>query len=128
MDHNIKLKGGEFVYSCAIIDSRGDKIASHVISNHRDRELSIRVLESAIKERGNITGVILTSDNAAIYKSKLLKDICTNNDIIQSFIKPGKSTQNRPIEYFFSIFKNHYLIDLPKTKRTLEKLKEISID
>ncbi len=124
----IEMSNGEWYYLCAVIDSYNNYLVSWDISHHRDQKLAMRVLRNAIKKRGNINGLILTSDNAQIYKSHKFRKYCINNGVIQSFIENGKSTQNRPIEYFFNIYKNYYLIDLPKKQRTIKKLKDLSIE
>lgn len=123
----LRLPSGKWVYLCAIIDSYNNEIISFDIRDYRDSELANDVLEHAIRTRENIRDVILTTDNASIYKAKEFEKICIKNGIQQSMTDPGNSCHNRPIEYFFFVFKSEYFSMLENLKNwDLNELKELS--
>ncbi|PAK20874.1 hypothetical protein CJJ23_04930, partial [Mycoplasmopsis agassizii] len=66
---------------------------------------------------------IVYSDHGSVYSANKFKDFLEKNSIKQSMSAVGKSMNNHPIEYWFSVIKEELLrrinIDLP----TVEELK-----
>ena len=123
----LKISGNKYVYLCAIIDSYNNEIVSYKISNWRDSFLALDTLKMAINNRGDVSNLILTSDHGLIYNSIEFKEFCVNKNITQSMSNVGNSLHNRPIEFFFSVFKTEYLRHVDLNFRNLDSLRQLSI-
>lgn len=103
----IKIGKKKYLYLCAIIDSFSQKIVGYDLGTHIDRHLAIRVLNKAIAKHG--APVYLHSDNGTQFLANSFLAILKKHSIIQSNSRPGKSVDNRPIEYFFCLIKHEWL-------------------
>ncbi len=117
----IDLPKGEWLYLCAIVDSYNNEVVGYQIADYRDKWIALDALTMAIKNR-DTSNVILHSDRGAIYQSHDFTKMCKENLITQSMNDKAVSTQNRPIEFLFSVFKCEYLRLLPTKERSLNKL------
>ncbi len=122
----IELPKGEWAYICAIIDCHNNEIVGYQVDDYRYKWIALGALEVAIKNR-NVKSVILHSNRGTIYSSKEFKDFCLEHSITQSMNDSAISTQNRPIEYWFSVLKCEYLRLLPISKRKSSIVKTMMI-
>lgn len=122
----IELPKGEWIYICAIIDSYNNEIVGYQVDDYKYKWIALYALQLAIKNR-NVKNVILHSDRGMIYSSKEFRKFCLDHSITQSMNDKSVSTQNRPIEYWFSILKCEYLRLLPISKRKSSIVKTMMI-
>ncbi len=125
-EHYIKIRNNKFLYLCAIIDTFNYKIVGYNVSDYKDKLIAINCLNKAINDKEKFQDLILHSDHGKIYHSNYFMKICNKFNIKQSMSPIGVPTGNRPIEKFFDIYKNIYLINLPIKSRNKELILKLT--
>ncbi len=108
------------IYLSAVIDSN-QTLLSLDCSYRNDEKLIQKNIAKGISKIGR--KYFIQFDNAAFYKNEKMKALIKGTKGIRSYSYPGKSLDNRPIEYLWSILKQEYLnLYKPTTFAELEVL------
>lgn len=93
-------------YMCSIMDLYTKNIIAYSIDNNMGLPLVIKTLNKAIyQSKGSLEGLIIHSDQGAQYTSIAYQKICLDNKIEVSMSRPGKPSDNAPIESFHACLK-----------------------
>lgn len=85
------------------------KIVAYKISNKNDINIVLDTLNEAIKNRKDVKGLILHSDQGYQYTSFQYKKICESNGITISMSRKGTPIDDSPMESFHGILKKETL-------------------
>ena len=90
------------------------------ISFRNDEELIQRNISKGISKIGR--KYFIQFDNAAFYKNKNMKELLKKTKGIAPYNDPGRSLDNRPIEFHWSILKIEYIRGKIQSMKELEEL------
>lgn len=96
-------------YLSTILDLYDRKIVAYKISNKNDINIVLDTLNEAIKNRKDVKGLILHSDQGYQYTSFQYKKICESNGITISMSRKGTPIDDSPMESFHGILKKETL-------------------
>lgn len=96
-------------YLYTILDLYDRKIVAYKISNKNDINIVLDTLNEAIKNRKDVKGLILHSDQGYQYTSFQYKKICESNGITISMNRKGTPIDDSPMESFHGILKKETL-------------------
>ena len=102
--------GESFCYLALITDLYSRKIVGYDISDSLNMEGSIRALKMAIKEKGDLSGLIHHSDRGIQYCSRLYTELLTSNKIKISMSEKGNPYENAVAERVNGILKGEFLL------------------
>lgn len=102
----LKVKAG-FVFLSAVIDNFSKKIIGYKISTRNDTDLVIESIMNKANE--NEWPKIIHSDNGYQYTSKRFIKLMNERNIKLSKSYPGRSLENREIEFWFGLLKREQL-------------------
>jgi transposase InsO family protein len=98
---------GKFFYLTFIIDIYTKVITGYQVSDHRRAEANLKALKKALKQAGQVTGLIHHSDRGSQFVNKKYRDLLTQYQI---HISMGLIAQeNAYAERINGIIKNEYL-------------------
>ena len=111
----LKLKG-EWVYLSVILDLYSRKIIGWSLGKHRTTELTLELLEMALKEREVLPGLVFHSDKGSEYGAHAFQNRLRSAGIKPSMNRPKMMTDNIHVESFFrtyktEVFKGEYFDD-----------------
>ncbi|XP_075154322.1 uncharacterized protein K02A2.6 isoform X1 [Haematobia irritans] len=110
-------------YFFVLVDAKSKWPEVRVIREAPTTEKTIILLQNIFATHG--LPQILVSDNATIFSSKIFKDFCSRNGIIQKFIAPGHPATNGLAERYVQTLK-YKLKAMENDKATIfEKVQEI---
>ena len=112
----LKTKKG-FIYLSAIIDLYSWRIMDYKISSKNDTNLVLQNFHDALAKAKGYPKII-HSDNGYQYTSKRFEEYALKNNIKLSKSAPGKSLENRTIEFFFGLLKREKLYVVKPTTQT----------
>ena len=93
-----------WLYLNSFMDLYNGKIVAYKISRHNDENLANESLDQLL-QLGDMTGVLLHSDQGAIYTAKEYRDRLREKGIIQSMSRKGNCWDNARKERFFGTLK-----------------------
>lgn len=96
-------------YLSTILDLYDRKIVAYKISNKNDINIVLDTLNEAIKNRKDVKGLILHSDQGYQYTSFQYQKICESNGITISMSRKGTLIDDSPMESFHGILKKETL-------------------
>lgn len=96
-------------YLSTILDLYDRKIVAYKISSKNDINIVLDTLNEAIKNRKDVKGLILHSDQGYQYTSFQYKKICESNGITISMSRKGTPIDDSPMESFHGILKKETL-------------------
>lgn len=97
--------GSTMLYLSTIIDLYNNEIVAYQISTKQDIHLVLGTLRQAV-ERNKPEGVILHSDQGAVYTSYAFQNLAKEKGIITSMSRKGNCHDNAVIESFHSSLKS----------------------
>lgn len=100
---------GKRAYLSTIIDLYKRDIVASKISYKNDNELVMNTLNEALKDKKDVSGLILHSDQGFQYTSSEYKVICETHGITISMSRKGCPQDNAPIESFHASLKRETL-------------------
>ena len=112
----------KFAYLSITIDGFNNQIIDYQLSLTNDSNLIITNIKQTLKKCCPYIPII-HSDHAVQYTSHAYQQMVRQKLLIQSMSRVGNSLDNRPAEYFFSIFKQEFWKDLNHRKITLAEIK-----
>lgn len=118
----IKIKQS-FAYLCVIIDLFSRKVIAYNVAYSMTSTLVIDTLHSAIRARKPQNTLIFHTDRGSQYTSFSVRKALDENNLTQSFSKPGHPWDNAVVEAFFKFLKKEELNRI--TIHSLEQLKLI---
>ena len=104
------------LYLASVLDVSSRRILGFALSEHHDAQLAYGALAMAAAVRGGeVTGVILHTDQGSEYTAGLFRRACDRLGIRQSMGRPGSALDNAVIESFHSTleFELRSLEDFP---------------
>jgi putative transposase len=108
------------LYLASVLDVASRRILGFALSEHHDAQLAYGALAMAAAVRGGqVTGVIMHTDQGSEYTAGLFRRACTRLEIRQSMGRPGSALDNAVIESFHSTleFELRSLEDFPTSAR-----------
>jgi transposase InsO family protein len=91
------------LYLASVLDIASRRILGFALSGHHDAQLAYGALAMAVAVRGGqVSGVILHTDQGSEYTAGLCRAACTRLGIRQSMGRPGSALDNAAIESFHS--------------------------
>jgi len=99
-----------FCYLALITDLYSRKIVGYDISTSLNLEGSIRALQMAIKDKGDLTGLIHHSDRGIQYCSNDYTELLTSNRIQISMAEKGNPYENAVAERLNGILKEEFML------------------
>ena len=108
------------LYLASVLDVNSRRILGFALSEHHDTQLAYGALAMAAAVRGGqVTGVILHTDQGSEYTAGLFRRACDRLGIRQSMGRPGSALDNAVIESFHSTleFELRSLEDFPTRAR-----------
>ena len=112
----------KFVYLSITLDGFNNQILDYQLSLTNDSNLIITNIKQTLKKCFPYVPII-HSDHAVQYTSHAYQQMVRQKLLIQSMSRVVNSLDNRPAEYFFSIFKQEFWKDLNHLKITLTEIK-----
>lgn len=109
---------GHRCYLSSVLDMWNGEIISYTISNTPDLQLVMSMMRKALKQRSNLSGLIMHSDQGWHYQHEKYQHLLRQNGIIQSMSRKGNCLDNAMMENFFGLMKNellytHKFADMP---------------
>ncbi len=104
------------LYLASVLDVASRRILGFALSEHHDADLAYGALAMAAAVRGGqVTGVILHTDQGSEYTAGFFRAACTRLSVRQSMGRPGSALDNAVIESFHSTleFELRSLEDFP---------------
>jgi putative transposase len=114
------ITGQGKLYLASVLDVASRRILGFALSEHHDAQLAYGALAMAAAVRGGqITGVILHTDQGSEYTAGFFRTACTRLGIRQSMGRPGSALDNAVIESFHSTleFELRSVEDFPTKSR-----------
>lgn len=96
---------GHKIYLSMIIDFKDSRPVTWTISQNPNTELIVGSVEKLLEIRPKDSRFILHMDQGSVNRSYAMKNICSDNHILQSMSRKGKSGDNAPTEGFFGRLK-----------------------
>lgn len=113
---------GSFCYLALITDLYSRKIVGCDISDSLNMEGSMRALKMAIKNKGDLSGLIHHSDRGIQYCSKDYTELLTGRGILISMAEKGNPYENAVAERLNGILKEEFMLgETFKTKELAER-------
>jgi transposase InsO family protein len=103
------VRNGRKAYLSTILDLETRDWVAYQISYQNDNQLVMETLKEAIKQRKDLNGLVLHSDQGFQYLSTEYKIVCESNGINISHSRKGNPLDNAVIESFHSILKKETL-------------------
>jgi putative transposase len=97
--------GSTMLYLSTIIDLYNNEIVAYKVSTKQDIDLVLDTLKEAVEIR-NPNGVLLHSDQGAVYTSYAFQNLAKEKSIITSMSRKGNCHDNAVIESFHSSLKS----------------------
>jgi putative transposase len=110
------------LYVSAIMDLYNREIIGYQMGESADRQLVLKTIDMALKQRGDVQGVILHSDRGPQYTSRTYHDTLESLEIRVSMSRKGNCYDNACIESFFSHLKTEAIY--PYDVQTMEELEQ----
>jgi putative transposase len=104
----IRTKEGWLYLSC-ILDLYSRMIVGWHIDQRQTSSLVITAIRNALAQRGKNPGIIFHSDRGSQYASEAVRDILTDNKMIQSMSRKGNCYDNAVMESFFHTLKTELI-------------------
>lgn len=98
-----------WLYLAAIMDAYSRRIVGYAMADHMKTDLIIEALRMAIKQRGNLHGLIHHSDRGSQYTSYAFERELSSWGIRASFTEAGACLDNAHIESFFASLKKELI-------------------
>jgi putative transposase len=91
------------LYLASVMDMASRRVLGHALSEHHDAQLAYSALVMAAAMRGGqVSGVILHTDQGSEYTAGLVRQACQRLGIRQSMGRPGSALDNAVIESWHS--------------------------
>lgn len=118
--------GNTRAYLSTILDLETRDIVSYKISSNNDLELVLNTLNQAIKNKNDLNGLILHSDQGSAYLSVEYQNICSSQGILISMSNKGSPLDNAVIESFHASLKKEtlYSHDIKNLKHYIVLVKD----
>jgi putative transposase len=101
---------GSFCYLALITDLYSRKIVGYDVSDSLNMEGSIRALKMAIKDKGDLSGLIHHSDRGIQYCSNDYTELLTSKGILISMAEKGNPYENAVAERLNGILKEEFML------------------
>ena len=106
----IKTKDDNWVYLSSIIDLFSRRVIAWNVGYNMKKELVIKTLEIAFKERGNPSNVFVHSDKGSQYRSYAFRKLVASHNCLSSFTSWNHSCdENANQESFHASLKKEWL-------------------
>ena len=92
-------------YLATVMDVYSRRIISWSLGKAKNTQLTIGVLENAVKKRQPNKGLIFHTDRGSEYRSYDVQDVLKKHDMIPSMNRPYHSVDNAEMESFFKTLK-----------------------
>ena len=92
-------------YLATVMDVYSRRIISWSLGKVKNTQLTISVLEKAIKKRQPNKGLIFHTDRGSEYRAYVVQDVLKKHEMIPSMNRPYHSVDNAEIESFFKTLK-----------------------
>ncbi len=92
------------------------------------KQLCIKAVTEAWKNRNPESGIICHSDAGSQYTSKAYRKVLGQLHIVQSMSDVGKCYDNCRMESFFATLKKEKIYQMDTTKMTVEEVKKRSLE
>lgn len=112
------------VFLSPILDMFNGEIISYAISYIPNMDMVQTMLKKAFNKNGDLSGLILHSDQGWQYQQRSYQDMLKEKGIIQSMSRKGNCLDNSMMENFFGIMKSE-LLYLREWKSVEEFVKEL---
>jgi transposase InsO family protein len=97
---------GKKVYLSPILDLFNGEIISFSVSRHPDFNMVTDMLNEAFDKIGDVSGLLLHSDQGGLYRSVRYHNLLKDKGIVQSMSRKGNCLDNAVIENFFGHLKS----------------------
>ena len=115
--------GKKKAYLSAIKDLFNNEIVAYKVSKHLDLSFVLETVNTAVKRnKNNINGLILHSDQGTHYTSKTYQALLSKHGITQSMSRRGNCLDNACIENFFGYLKSELIYQ--NSYETFEELSD----
>jgi putative transposase len=101
--------GEGWLYLATVLDLFSNKIIGYAMSDRINKQLVIKSLNHALKNRGYPTGVIVHTDRGSQYASNAYKDVLKMHQLIGSMSRKANCWDNAVAENFFGIIKKEFI-------------------
>jgi transposase InsO family protein len=98
--------GSKMLYLSTIIDLYNNEIVSYKVSERQDVNLVIDTLKDAVEKRKPKEGILIHTDQGAVYTSYAFQNSAKEKGIITSMSRKGNCHDNAVIESFHSSLKS----------------------
>ena len=96
-------------YLAVVMDVYSRKIIGWKLENYRKKELTMKALRHALKNRKPTTNLLFHSDRGVEYAAAGYRDLLDSHGIHPSMNRPGHCTDNAHIESFFHSLKGEWI-------------------
>ncbi|ONI45756.1 transposase [Candidatus Epulonipiscioides gigas] len=118
---------GEKLYLSPILDAYGRYIVSYNVSKTADLKQIKDMLEKALKDKADYSGLVFHSDQGWQYQHNSYQKVLSSYGIIQSMSRKGNSIDNGLMEGFFGIMKSEMFYNKENIYKSIDEL-TIAID
>jgi putative transposase len=119
----IKCADGK-LYLAAILDCFDGTIVGMSMTEHKQAELCIAALTSAIGRYGKRLGLIFHSDRGSQYTSYEFRRHLQKHGLLQSMGRTGSCYDNARMESFFATLKKELIYDLPLYRLSRQEVRQ----
>lgn len=98
-----------WLYLAAILDLYSRRVIGWKVDKYMHSELVVKALERALEERTADEGIIFHSDQGIQYASTELRNLLSQNKILQSMSRKGNCYDNAVSESFFHSLKTEHV-------------------
>lgn len=112
------------LYIAPVMDCCGGEIVACAMDTNMKKQLCIKAVTEAWKNRKPESGIICHSDAGSQYTSKAYKKVLGQLHIEQSMSDVGKCYDNCRMESFFATLKKEKLYQMDTTRMTVEEVKK----
>ena len=98
-----------WLYLAAVLDLYSRRVIGWKVDKYLHSELVVKALERALEERTAEEGIIFHSDQGIQYASTELRNVLSQNKILQSMSRKGNCYDNAVSESFFHSLKTEHV-------------------
>ncbi|MBT2710790.1 IS3 family transposase [Pseudomonas sp. ISL-84] len=117
--------GPSMVYLSTIMDLYNNEIVAYKISTSQETHLVLDTLREALEKRKPAEGIMIHTDQGAVYTSYAFQNMAKENGMITSMSRKGNCHDNAVIESFHSSLKSEGLKDQKRSSLSHCKLVDI---
>lgn len=117
---------GRKLYMSPILDMCNGEVVTYTVSEHPNLNLVLSMVKKALNNVGDVSGLILHSDQGWHYQNDKYQKLLNSHNIRQSMSRKGNCRDNSMMENFFGLMKTEllYLHKWDSVSQFTDKLKE----